>query len=180
MAGLEDISLEARDELASLARHLAENPKTRKQFLRLTKEAKPDLPIPELEIEDHTNAALAAANKRVEELENKHAQREAVEKLQRRRHDLVKSGKAADESEVEAIEKLMLERGITSHDTAADYHRYMKEHAAPTTSAFQMNVIDDTAQATLSKYWKNPARAAREEAFKVMQELRSPRRPIGL
>ncbi len=48
---LEDLSYEARDELALLARQLAENPKTRKAFLRLTKEAKPDMPIPELEIE---------------------------------------------------------------------------------------------------------------------------------
>ena len=47
---LEDLSYEARDELALLARQLAENPKTRKAFLRLTKEAKPDMPIPELEI----------------------------------------------------------------------------------------------------------------------------------
>ena len=35
---LEDLSHEARDELALLARQLAENPKTRKAFLRLTKE----------------------------------------------------------------------------------------------------------------------------------------------
>ena len=40
---LEDLSFEARDELAQLARTLAENPNTRKDFLRLTKKAKPDL-----------------------------------------------------------------------------------------------------------------------------------------
>ena len=56
---LEDLSTEARDELAALARQLAENPNTRKDFLRLTKKAKPDMPIPELEIEDATNAATA-------------------------------------------------------------------------------------------------------------------------
>lgn len=49
---LEDLSLEARDELALLARQLAENPATRKDFLRLTKKNRPDMPIPELEIED--------------------------------------------------------------------------------------------------------------------------------
>ena len=35
---LEDMSFEARDQLAELAKSLADNPKTRKQFLRLTKE----------------------------------------------------------------------------------------------------------------------------------------------
>jgi hypothetical protein len=43
---LEDLSMEARDELALLARQLSENPATRKDFLRLTKKAKPDMPIP--------------------------------------------------------------------------------------------------------------------------------------
>ncbi len=66
---LEDLSYEARDELALLARQLAENPKTRKAFLRLTKEAKPDMPIPELEIEDSTNYAVQKANDRVAHLE---------------------------------------------------------------------------------------------------------------
>ena len=51
---LEDISLEQRDELALLAKQLAENPSTRKDFLRMTKKVKPDLPIPELEIQDYT------------------------------------------------------------------------------------------------------------------------------
>ena len=43
---LENVSLEARDELASLSQMLAENPETRKEFLRMTKKVKPDLPIP--------------------------------------------------------------------------------------------------------------------------------------
>jgi hypothetical protein len=66
---LEDLTPEARDELAILARQLAENPNTRKDFLRLTKKAKPDMPIPELEIEDATNAVVQKANERVERLE---------------------------------------------------------------------------------------------------------------
>jgi len=39
MPSLEDLSPEARDELAALARQLAENPATRKDFLRLTKKS---------------------------------------------------------------------------------------------------------------------------------------------
>ena len=44
---LEDLSLEARDELAALAKKLADSPNTRKEFLRLTKQVNPDMPIPE-------------------------------------------------------------------------------------------------------------------------------------
>ena len=45
---LEDLSQEARDELAMLAKKLADNPKTRENFLRLTKEINPDLLMPAL------------------------------------------------------------------------------------------------------------------------------------
>ena len=54
MASLEDLTPEARDELAALARQLAENPNTRKDFLKLTKQVNPNLPVPELEIEERT------------------------------------------------------------------------------------------------------------------------------
>ena len=36
---LEDMSLEQRDELAMLAKQLADNPATRKEFLRMTRTA---------------------------------------------------------------------------------------------------------------------------------------------
>jgi hypothetical protein len=57
---LENLSLEARDELAALAQTLAENPDTRKDFLRMTRKVKPDLPIPELDIEDYTHKAVSS------------------------------------------------------------------------------------------------------------------------
>lgn len=47
---LENVSLEARDELAALAQSLADNPATRKEFLRMTKKVKPDLLIPSLRL----------------------------------------------------------------------------------------------------------------------------------
>jgi uncharacterized protein with von Willebrand factor type A (vWA) domain len=61
---LEDLSLEQRDELALLAKQLADNPKTRKELLRLTKEVRPDMSIPELEIEDYTKKKVESAEER--------------------------------------------------------------------------------------------------------------------
>ena len=177
---LEDLSPDARDELAALARQLAENPATRKSFLRLTKIAKPDIPIPELEIEDSVGRVTQQSNARVEQLEAKIRQKEALEELERRRQALVKKGKVTDESEIEQVEKIMLERGITNHETAADYHRWMKESAAPTSMGYTRNVMDTTARNTLSSFWKNPQTAARDEASKAMMELRKNPRPIGL
>jgi hypothetical protein len=174
---LENLSLEARDELAALAQTLAENPETRKDFLRMTKRVKPDLPIPELDIEDYTHRAVSRSEDRVQALEAKLREKEAIEELQKRRQSLMKKGLISDESEVGDVEKIMLERGITNHETAAEYHQWMKQAAVPTSSGYNPSAVK---QFDLNKYWKNPAAAARNEAMNALNDLRKPQRPIGL
>ena len=143
----------------------------------MTKKVKPDLPIPELDIEEHTNSIVSKADARVQALEAKLRERDAVEELQKRRNDLVKKGLISNEDEVGEVEKLMLERGITNHETAAEYHKWMKQAAVPTSSGYNPSAVK---QFDLNKYWKNPASAARNEAMNALNELRNPRRPIGL
>lgn len=172
---LENVTAES--ELAALAQQLAENPETRKDFLRLTKKVKPDLPIPELDIEERASKVYSQADERVQQLEAKLKQKEAVEELERRRQTLVKKGLVDAEDDIKDVEKLMLERGITNHETAAEYHRWMKEAAKPTPSGYNPSLFK---KIDLSKYWKNPVMAARDEASKALNELRQPRRPIGL
>ena len=174
---LENISLEARDELAALAQQLAENPATRKDFLRMTKKVKPDLPIPELEIEDYTQKAVNKSEERVQALEAKLRERDAVEELNKRRQSLMKKGLISNEDEVSDVEKIMLEQGITNHETAAQYHQWMKQAAVPTSSGSNPSAVK---QFDLSKYWKNPSSAARNEAMNALNDLRKPQRPIGL
>jgi len=174
---LENLSLEARDELAALAQTLAENPDTRKDFLRMTKRVKPDLPIPELDIEDYTHRAVSRSEDRVQALEAKLREKEAIEELQNRRQSLMKKGLISNESEVGDVEKIMLERGITNHETAAEYHQWMKQAAVPTSTGYNPSAVK---QFDLNKYWKNPAAAARNEAMNALNDLRKPQRPIGL
>lgn len=174
---LEDLSLEQRDELALLAQQLANNPETRKDFLRLTKKAKPDLPMPELDIEDYTEKKVSQANSRVEELERKLAEKDALSDLDKRRNALIKKGLAQDEKDIEEIEKIMLEKGITNHESAAEYWDWMKQAATPTPSGYNPSPV---AKFDLGKYYKNPQGAAREEAAKALNELRKNTRPIGL
>ena len=174
---LENLSLEARDELAALAQTLAENPDTRKDFLRMTKKVKPDLPIPELDIEDYTHRAVSRSEDRVQALEAKLREKEAIEELQKRRQSLMKKGLISNESEVGDVEKIMLERGITNHETAAEYHQWMKQAAVPTSTGYNPSAVK---QFDLNKYWKNPIAAARNEAMNALNDLRKPQRPIGL
>jgi DNA-binding protein H-NS len=181
MPSLEDLTPEARDELALLARELSENPATREHFLRLTKQARPNLTIDTIDIKDQVSQVVQQAEDRVNALENKLREKEALEDLRSRRDALVRKGKAKSDEDIAEIEKLMLEKGITSHETAADYFTYMKQAAKPTpVKQFNPNVMDETARGTLQKFWKNPAAAARDEASNALMELRKNPRPIGI
>lgn len=174
---LESLPPEARDELAALAQQLAENPETRKEFLRMTKKVKPDLPIPELDIDGRLDRAREEMASEVEKLRQKLAEKEAKEELESRRRDLLKKGKVQSEEDIQAVEKIMLERGITNHETAAEYHEWMKQAAQPTPSGYNPSVMK---KFDLGQYMKNPVNAAREEAMNALKELRAPKRPIGL
>ena len=173
---LENLSLEARDELASLAQTLAENQDTRKDFLRMTKKVKPGMPIPELDIEEHTNRAVAASDQRVQALEAKLRERDAQSELEKRRNNLI-ANKNIRKEDIPEIEKLMLEKQIPSHDTAAEYFEYMKQAAKPTPTGYNPSAV---RQFDLGKFWKDPRGAAQQEAVKAFADLRKPQRPIGL
>ena len=171
------MSLEQRDELALLMKQLSENPETRKEALRLTKKLRPDLPMPELEIEDYTEKAVSKANQRVEELERKLQEKEAHENLDKRRNSLMEKGLIDSKSDIEEIEKIMLEKGITNHESAAEYWQWMKQAAVPTPSGYNPSPV---AKFDLGKYYKNPTMAARDEAAKALSDLRKNSRPIGI
>jgi len=174
---LENLSPEARDELAALAQRLADNPETRKDFLRMTKKVNPDLPIPELEIDDRTTSALTQMRQENEAIKAQLKAKEAQEMLDKRRQSLVKKGLVDNEDEIDAVEKLMLEKKIADHETAAQYHQWMKQAAVPTPSGYQPSAVK---QFDLNKFWKNPNTAAREEAVRALNDVRKPMRPIGL
>jgi DNA-binding protein H-NS len=174
---LENLSIEAQAELAALAKSLAEDPKTRKQFLQLTKQVRPDVPIPEIEIEERTNAVLDSANKRVESLEAKLRAKDAKEELERRRNNLRTKQLAESDDDIADIEKLMIEKGIANHETAAEYHSWMKQAAAPTPSQFPQPVM---SRFNTQDYMKNPVGAARDAAHAALAEFRKNPRPIGL
>ena len=158
---LEDISLEQRDELALLMKELAENPSTRKEALRLTKRLRPNLPIPELEIEDYTEQKVSAAEDRVMQLEAKLKEKEALEELQKRRDKLIKKGLASSDDDIQQIEKIMLEKNISNHETAAEYFDWMKQAAVPTPSGYK--VLETKQQ----KHWLNCVKTLDQLVFEV-------------
>ena len=174
---LEDLSPDAIHELAALSKRLSEDPATRKEFLRLTKKAHPDLSVPEIEIEEATNVRVSAAEQRVQELEARLRQKDVKEELAKRRNTLKTTGKVQSDEEILEIEKLMTEKGIANHETAADYWKWMKEASAPTSNGYPQPVM---SRLDVKSYMKNPVGAARENAAAALAELRKNPRPIGL
>lgn len=174
---LENYSPEAIEELAALSKRLSEDPATRKQFLRLTKQVHPDLPVPEIEMEEAVNARASVAEQKVAQLEAKLRQREVKDELTKRRNSLKEKGYVQSDDEILEIEKLMTEKGIGNHETAADYWRHMKQSAIPTSSGFPTPVM---SKFDIKGYMKNPVGAARENAAAALAELRKNPKPIGL
>jgi thymidylate synthase len=179
MATLEDLTPEARDELALLYRELAENKDTRGPVLKLTKHVRPNLPLPEIEISEALEKTESKTNERVQQLEAKLHEKEMREELERRRRNLLSKKKVESEDQIAEVEKVMLEKGIQNHETAAEYWAWMNQAAAPTPTGYRPNVMDGTAREMLSRFWKNPVNAARDEAAKALNELRKNPKPVG-
>jgi hypothetical protein len=173
---LEDMSFEQRDQLALLMRELSDNPATRKDVLRLTKQLKPDLVIPELDIENTTKSYVDKLEQRLMERDAKDREQDAVRDLESRRNKLMKKGFVQNEDDIHEVEKIMLEKGITNHESAAEYWQWMKQSATPTPTGYNPSAV---SKFDLGKYYKNPVGAARDEASKALQELRQNKRPIG-
>ena len=174
---LEDLSFEQRDEMALLLQELSNNPSTRKEVLRLTKKVRPDLNIPELEIEDKVENRASSAEERVQSLESKLREREALDDLKQRRESLIKKGLINNEEDISEVEKIMLEKKIADHETAAEYFQWMKQAAEPTPTGFNPQAM---SKFNLAPYWKNPRAAAQSEAVKALAELRKNTKPIGI
>lgn len=174
---LENYTPEQLQELALLSKTLAENKDTRKDFLKMTKKVRPDLPIPELEMEETASKLAETYETKIAAMEARLAEKDAKDTLEKRRQSLLESGKASSKEEIAEIEKVMIEKKIHDHDAAADYWKWMQQTATPTPSAFPKPVMQ---QFDVSGYMKNPVVAARDEAMKAFQELRKNPRPIGL
>lgn len=173
MATLEDLDEPTRNELALLARDLSDNPETRTQFLKLMKKARPNTPVPELEISEQIQGATKEANDRIASLEAKLAEKDMRAELERRRQALKEEGLARSDEDVAAIEALMLKDGISNHKTAAEFMRFQRESAPPTPPNYDRSFLNRDNKSVLEKFWKDPRAASREVAADAFKDIRS-------
>ena len=151
-------------KLLNLSRAALGNQKTRLKTLRAIKEASPDTMLPEIESEDRIEAAtssLREENKKLREDLDKRAN----EQLLKERRGIVK----ARGFDYLAVEKTMMEKGITSHESAMEFMEANSRVAAPAASPRSWDKSAKVPQEDGLK--KDPAGWARETAAKVLDEF---------
>jgi len=169
---LENLSPAERDNLAALAKQLAENPKTRQTFLRLTKAANPDTVIPELDVVDAITHAKKPLEDKLAKMEAAQLEREVNERIRNQRAELREQGHTKEE--IDAIEKLMVERQIPNHKTAADFFKLERQVAAPTPANYTLPKVPFPTKEQ-SKAAGGMKRHFLQDAHAAVDDLRSGR-----
>ena len=162
----------ATAELAELARSLANDPATRKQFLRLVKQKNPNQPIPEIDLESSMQAFAKPHLDKIQAMEERMLKSEAENNILKKRESLFKKG--FSEEDVAAIEKMMIEKQIGSHDTAAEFFAAQKKVAEPTPTSFASTMTlpvkgKEVKEAGGIRNW------SLQEAFKAAEDIRAGR-----
>lgn len=167
---LEGMTPEAISGLALLAKGLSENKETRHAFLNLTKQMNPELNIPEVDIPLQMQGLMEAERKKREELENKIRESEVRDQIKERRATLMTDKKLSFE-QVQEVEKMMTEKGIVNHDTAAEFYLSQQKLASPTPSTgFGVNTVP---KIDATQFGGNIAQWSRNEANQLISDFRS-------
>jgi hypothetical protein len=168
---LENYSVDQIQELAALADSLAKNPKTRESFLRLTKTASPDTPIPEIDLKDQINSMAKPLVDKVSDLEKKLIEKQVQDNIYAKRNSLFEQGFKKDE--VDSIEKLMVEKQIPSYETAADFFRLQKQSAPPTPASITPVSLPTGAMDGMKQGQSGLNQWARGEAYNIINSLKA-------
>ena len=172
---LEGKSVEDIQALAELADSLASNPNTRNGFLKLTKTVNPTANIPEIDIPNMLASQFAEPLKQLDALTKRNQELEMERRVEAQRRELIKAGIAP--ADVERVEKIMVEKKIADHATAAEYMK-MSDRAAPPTPGAGLPGVRKYEQPTLPdlKTFGGDQKAyAYSTAYGVIDELRGRR-----
>jgi hypothetical protein len=168
---LEGMTPEQIAEMAMLTKTMSDNPKTRGRFLGMMKELDPNTSIPEVDIARGIFGALKPALDKIEKLDNEAQVRRAEAEVMSRRNSLYESG--FTKAEVESAEKLMIDKGISDHATAARLLRLEQQAAIPTPSSFSQPAMP---KINVKEMGGNINSWARNEATAALTDIMKARR----
>jgi hypothetical protein len=175
------MSLEGKtpEEIASyaaLADQLQADPRTREGFLRLAKTVNPDAAIPEIDMPARMAQQFKPMFDELNALKEQMARRDIEDKVKANRKAAL-SVDGVSRADLPAIEKLMVEKQIPDHKTAAEFFALQNRAADPTpanqgtTRTFGAPKLPD-----LKEFGGNQLAWARKTAAQAIDEFRG-RRP---
>jgi flagellar biosynthesis/type III secretory pathway protein FliH len=156
---LEGKTPEEIEKLANFANTILT--KARKETLHLAKKVDPTFTSPELEIDEKIEAATAKLNEQNAEL----TKQILAEKIERSRESKKAELKAAG-YDIEAVEKVMTDNGISNYEGAV---KLMKAEAVLAPSSPPSR--ESRMPTNFKDIQKNPTAWARDEAHKAVDEL---------
>jgi hypothetical protein len=170
------------EDLGNLAYELGHDPKTRKAFGKLVREAKPDSPharaFSDVDMEDK----FAAFEEKQAKKELEAQQQGYLANMNRQRQNLLTGGADGngpkyDEDTVKKIEKFMEENGITNYSHGAVLYANENPPLTPPGDEDIPNQHGDRWELPeFEKFNKDPDGAARSTAYQVIKEFRQKRR----
>lgn len=123
---------ETRDELAQLALGLANNGKTRKQFLGLVKTAKPETPIPELDAQEAFHAELAKRDEAFEKFKREQEEKEYRAALEAKK-STARDKYGLDDEAMKKIDEMIAKKELPAdYEWAARLYKDQAQAAEPT------------------------------------------------
>ena len=156
---------EADNELLLLAKKTLSG-KNRMEQLRLMKKEVPDASFAELEFDDRITSALAPIQEENRKLREEIDRREAIQNVQAQRVAL-KAKKGLSDEDLIAVEKIMVDRKIGDHETAADFYKMNSKISTPARPSW-----DRSATVPAHEGLKvDPKKWALAEAAKVLDEF---------
>jgi hypothetical protein len=134
---LENYSPAELADMGKLYATMVKDPTTREAALRLTKKVSPGTTIPEIDVLDRVAHGVKPYVDKINQLEQKFLAKDVETKIETKRKELRKLGHNDDQ--IDAIEKLMVEKQIPDHATAAEFYKLQNQQTKPTPSNWNGN-----------------------------------------
>ncbi len=162
MADFEQLSEAHRLALGRAAYKLFQNPEVSREAKKLLMKADATVKFPEIETDDRIDKELKSRDEQIKELATKQIEMEA-----RARRETLHTQAREKGLKPEDVEDAIVKKGIANWDTAMEYVE-LSQQAAPSTPADYDSAMKmpDTKE-----LWKDPAKWARGETHKAIDEL---------
>lgn len=168
-ASLEGLSADEISRLASISQQVLGNPATRTEALRLLRKVNPNVPLPELDLDERFAAQDKQRKDELAALEAKNTERDLAYARDRRKLSMMEAGTVKNTAEFEAVEKFAIDNKIGDYDKAAHFFQMSQQVATPTPGT----ITPMKLPINFEEIGKNPRQWAREEGVKVLNEVRS-------